>query len=231
MFSFAFVSIVIYAGACITVVILIAELSDYLGQRTMINYITGKYHQPKQEERIFMFLDMRSSTRIAELLGHIHYFEFLNQYYSDLTEFILESTGEIYQYVGDEVIVSWPVNGSDNYRRSLDCFYKIRTGMQNKSEFYLNRYGVVPDFKAGMHSGFVTTGEIGKIKKEIVFTGDVLNTTSRIQGCCNEYETDLLVSGNYFDHLGKQGEYKMQLVGNIRLRGREKPVDLYKVER
>ena len=228
MFSFAFVSIVIYAGACITVVILIAELSDYLGQRTMINYITGKYHRPKQEERIFMFLDMRASTAIAENLGHIRYFEFLNQYYSDLTEFILKSHGEIYQYVGDEVIVSWPVDGINNYSNSIDCFFRIKEGMLLKAEYYDSKYGLRPTFRAGMHSGDVTTGEIGLIKKEIVFTGDVLNTAARIQEFCKIHDREILISSKLRDELtDRRTDVTFLHAGNIKLRGKEHNIDLY----
>ena len=51
------------------------------------------------------------------------------------------------------------------------------------------QYGVVPEFKAGFHVGFATVGEIGVLKKIIAFSGDVLNTTSRIQSNCNKFDT------------------------------------------
>ncbi|MCA6078541.1 adenylate/guanylate cyclase domain-containing protein [Fulvivirga sedimenti] len=229
MFSFAFVSIVIYAGACVTIILLISEISDNLGQSVLLNYMTGKYHRPKQEERIFMFLDMRSSTSIAENLGHIRYFDFLNEYYGDLTEYILKSGGEIYQYVGDEVIISWPSAEGFGYLKSIQCFFDIREGMKAKEARYAERYDAIPGFKAGIHSGKVTTGEIGLIKKEIVFTGDVLNTAARIQASCNTYGVDLLVSGRIKNFVEPQNELRFEAMGNISLRGKTESVELFSV--
>ncbi len=227
LMSFAFVSIVLYAGACITIILFISEISDNLGQNVLLNYMTGKYHRPKQEERIFMFLDMRSSTSIAESLGHIRYFDFLNEYYGDLTEHILKSGGEIYQYVGDEVIVSWSCSNELESLKSIQCFFDIRDGMKEKESRYEQKFGAIPGFRAGIHSGQVTTGEIGLIKKEIVFTGDVLNTTSRIQACCKEYEVDLLVSGQIVEGMKGNAAFEFEEIGNIRLRGKSDGVELF----
>jgi len=59
---------------------------------------------------------------------------------------------------------------------------------------YLDLYGVYPEFKAGLHAGKVVVTWIGDIKKEIVYHGDVLNTTSRLEAECNRYNQTLLVS-------------------------------------
>ncbi|MFT4599144.1 MAG: adenylate cyclase, partial [Arenicella sp.] len=94
-------------GIVITILSLfVNETSYYLGGSVFNNFFTGKYHHPKEEVRIFMFLDMKSSTTIAEKLGHINYFQLLNKYYADTTEAIIQTSGEVYQYAGDEVIVS-----------------------------------------------------------------------------------------------------------------------------
>jgi adenylate cyclase len=58
-----------------------SEISEFIGQNALISFFTGKYHEPVEEERIFMFLDMKSSTTIAEKLGHLNYFGFLREYY------------------------------------------------------------------------------------------------------------------------------------------------------
>jgi class 3 adenylate cyclase len=56
----------------------------------------GQYHQPRQEERIFLFLDMKSSTTIAEKIGNEQYFRLLHDVFSDIAESIAEFEGEIY---------------------------------------------------------------------------------------------------------------------------------------
>src|SRR6476619_4459782 len=63
------------------------------------------------------------------------------------------------------------------------------------SEKYIKKFGVKPEFKAGLHFGKVVSAQIGDLKREIVYNGDVLNTTSRIQNECNKYHRNCLVSG------------------------------------
>ena len=229
--SFAFLSVVLYIALIIAVSLFLSEVSENLGIQVLHNFLVGKYHQPIQEERIFMFVDMKSSTTIAEKLGHVKYFEMLKAYYANFSESIISHSGEIYQYVGDEIIVTWPLGSGKENNRCLDCFYSMQDSLLQNAEYYQSEYGLVPSFKAGLHEGKVTTGEIGEIKKDIIFTGDVLNTTARIQGLCNQYEVNLLLSGNLKVHLVETNQYQFRALGENELRGRATIVELYTVDR
>ena len=223
--NFAFWSIVIYVGAMISISLFISDVIDNIGMEAMKNFFIGKYHAPIQEERIFMFLDMNDSTAIAEKLGHLKYFKLLNQYYSDISEAIIQNSGEIYQYAGDEVVVSWRIQ--ENNDECLKCFLSIRDIIKKESEKYLSQYELIPGFKAGFHYGQVTTGEIGVIKKEIIFTGDVLNTTARIQGMCKNFNVDNLFSEDLKLLINKTSIYVFKEIGECKLRGRDAKVKLY----
>ena len=228
--SFTFWTIELYMILGIGVCLFYTEVSDNIGQAVLINFFTGKYHKPKQEERVFMFLDMKSSTAIAEKIKHIAYFEMLKDYYADLSEQIIEYDGEIYQYVGDEVVISWKYKPNLMNRDPLDCFFAMKKSLCNQADKYIAKYGVVPTFKAGIHLGSVTTGEIGEIKKEIIFSGDVLNTTARIQELCNSYKVDILISKDYLDVINPEPEFTMKALGDTELRGKMQKVSLYTVE-
>ena len=89
--SFAFWSISFYFTVGLTFCLFYSEISDNVGQYVLLNFFTGKYHKPIEEERIFMFLDMKSSTSIAEDLGHVKYFNLLNDYYRDLSDSIIKA--------------------------------------------------------------------------------------------------------------------------------------------
>lgn len=225
--NFAFWSVILYSGSIMGITLFIHEVSDNLGLQVVKNFFTGKYHRPREENRIFMFLDMKSSTTIAEKLGHVTYFELLSQYYKDISQSIVRTSGEIYQYVGDEIIVSWTVKKGLRNNNCLRCFFLIKQTFQKRADHYTQAYGVVPGFKAGMHYGQVTTGEIGQIKKEIVFSGDVLNTTSRIQGLCNRHNADILISEDLLDILLSKEEFKFKKLGESELRGKDTTVNLY----
>lgn len=225
----AFWIIVIY-GAVITILSLfINEVSNYLGNVVFNNFFTGKYHTPKVEERIFMFLDMKSSTTIAEKLGHVRFFELLNKYYGDTTYAIIKTHGEVYQYAGDEIIVSWSLKNGLRDNNCVRCFYLMKESFNRQAESYNELFGFVPEFKAGIHYGKVTTGEIGDLKKEIFFTGDVMNTTARIQSNCNKYETDILISEDLILRLEEDDFFSSTPIGECELKGRQKTINLFSI--
>jgi adenylate cyclase len=214
--------------ACCTQFII--QVSDKFGPGILWKFLTGKYYHPREEERIFMFLDLKSSTTIAEKTGSNKFFKLLKEIFSDITEPIINSRGEIYQYVGDEVIVTWPAKTGLSENNCLLCFYRIKEALEKRSEYYLEEYGLVPYFKAGMHIGEATVGEIGIIKKDIVFSGDVLNTTSRIEAECNKHNVNIILSSALLHRMPMNGEYKKIPLGEIQLRGKEEKLSLSTIE-
>jgi adenylate cyclase len=178
-----------------------------------------------------MFLDIRSSTTIAESLGHILYFELLNDFFRDIAEPISNNKGQIYQYVGDEVVVSWNLEDGLEGGNCLHCFFDIVDTINRLSSKYKEKYTHVPSFKAGMHFGKVSTGTVGTLKKEIIYTGDVLNTASRIEGLCNRHEVDLLLSKDLVDRLPENHNYLPHRIGEISLRGKSTEIILFTYNR
>ncbi len=207
------------------------NVNEKYGPGVLFKLIMGRYHQPREEARIFMFVDIKSSTMIAEKLGHIKFFDLLNDFFRDITNPILYTSGEIYQYVGDEVVVSWAVHEGARNANCIRCFYSMREAIQNQAGRYKEKYGFVPEFKAGLHYGMVTVGEIGVIKRDIVYSGDVLNTAARIQSMCNKFRVKILLSKYLLDKLNlPPHEYASKRMGNIELKGKRQKVELYTFE-
>ncbi|MFK7971440.1 MAG: adenylate/guanylate cyclase domain-containing protein [Bacteroidia bacterium] len=218
----------------LTVVIftLIALLvNDKYGPGVFKAFLLGKYFHPKREERIFMFLDLRGSTTIAEQLGERRYFNFLKDVFRDSTPEILKSKGEIYQYVGDEIVISWKKDAGTLNANCLQCFFDTQQRLLDNASYYRENYdGIVPEFKAGLHFGFVMVGEIGIVKRDIAYSGDVLNTGARIQSKCNELGVNILISKNLLVALGAlPNPFKPREIGEIDLRGKQHSVTLYTV--
>ncbi|OEK05547.1 hypothetical protein BFP71_11115 [Roseivirga misakiensis] len=224
--SVNFISTMVQLSFSLVVSLLYAAVSDSLGQNVLINFFTGKYHTPKKEERIFMFLDMRDSTTIAEKLGHVKYFELLGKYYQTMSDAIIKSYGEVYQYIGDEVVISWPIKRGLEKSRCVKCFFYIQNDFLKQAETFKKQFGVFPGFKAGMHMGEVTTGEVGALKTEIVFTGDVLNTTARIQSLCNQYKAELLISKDLYTQLEDYTTFQFHELGSMELKGKQQQVSI-----
>ncbi|MBL4662187.1 MAG: adenylate/guanylate cyclase domain-containing protein [Flavobacteriaceae bacterium] len=181
----------------VLVTLVVLMVNDKYGPGVFPDYLKGRYFRPKRERRIFMFADIKDATTIAEVLGEAKYFNFLKDFFKYIAPAIIETKGEVYQYVGDEIVVSWKIKKGLDKGNALRCFYKMKELIEKKSEHFQKHYDCVPQFKVGYHYGAVMVGEIGQIKRDIAFSGDVLNTTSRIQSKCNELGVDILISEEF----------------------------------
>lgn len=231
VFSLRVLRLLIAWYVVVLISIFLLDVSERYGPGTLRRILMGKYHTPGKEERVFMFLDLRSSTTIAERIGDEKYFRMLHFFYQVANEAILNSHGEIYQYVGDEIVVSWPLERGLKQAACLSCFDRICDAVVAHRDQFESAFGVVPGFKAGIHAGQVMTGEIGTIKKEIVYSGDVLNTTARVVALCNEYGQDLVISGTIYAALQTTPGYRFTYLGSPSLRGKSVVLDLYGVKR
>ena len=227
--SISFVSTLFHLSVSLIICLLYSAISENLGHQVLLNFFTGKYHAPTEEQRIFMFLDMKQSTTIAEKLGHKKYFELLQSYYEVMSDPIINTHGEVYQYIGDEVVITWQSEKGLRKNNCIECFREIKENLSRNADSFEGKYRVVPDFKAAIHLGEVTTGEIGALKKEVIYTGDVLNTTARVQHLCNEKQADLLITQALVNGLELPDELKQEFIGELPLKGKTKPVKLYKI--
>lgn len=96
--------------------------------------------------------------------------------------------------MGDEITVSWWMNQGLSKLNCIRCPIEVRKLFHQRASYYITNYGVVPDFKAGMHCGAVMVGEIGLVKRDIAYSGEVVGTAARIQNRCNHLEVNLLIS-------------------------------------
>ena len=205
------------------------DVSEKYGTGILRGLILGKYYKPGKQERVFMFLDLKGSTTMAEQIGDEKYFAMLRYFYQVANEAIINTYGKIYQYVGDEIVISWKKKEGIHNTNCLRCFTSVQQAVKNRSSIFMERYGVVPGFKAGIHAGIVTTGEIGSIKKDIVYSGDVLNTTARIVALCNHYKEELMISDTIYNELKEADDYEFQFIDKVVLRGKKAEIGLWGV--
>ncbi len=207
--------------------VMLRQVNLMLGDNNLLKLLKGEFYTPREEERIFMFLDLQSSTQLAEKLGHIRYSMLIQDCFNDLGV-VTENEADIYQYVGDEVILTWKLRQGLKNQNCLDAYFNFRRKLTEKQRYYLQKYNCAPFFKAGMNSGVVTVTEVGKYKKEIAYHGDTINTAARIQDKCNEFNQELLISKCLRDQLNGN-RYRFDQLGGVVLRGKEKEVPMYAV--
>lgn len=208
-------------------------MKNKMGYKSFIPFIFGRYHKPREENRIFLFIDMTSSTRTAELLGHVKYSNLIQDCFRDLSTQVIRYNGGIYQFVGDEAVISWKTKWKNSYLDSIYLFFAFQEVLIKNASIYQKKYGLTPEFKGSINAGKVMVAEVGeKVKSEIAFHGDVLNTASRMLELCAIYKKDLVVSENIVDNINiHNSELEIEFIANIQLRGKDKSKKVFSISR
>ena len=209
----------------------IFELTQLVGSRVLLNVVLGRYRRPKREQRALMFLDLSGSTSLAESMGELRMHDLLTRFFFDIDEPILTYGGEVHAYVGDEVIVSWPLAGRTSPARCIDCFFAIQDRIAERANGYRGEFGVVPHFRAAMHAGPIVISECGESRRQIAFFGDSMNVTARIQEHCKVAGRSLLVSADLLRQIPAGSGVCVEAFGLTRLRGRAALVEIFAIER
>lgn len=204
----------------------VMEVNRMLGQKVLRSFTTGAYHRPKEVERIFLFMDVVGSTGIAERIGSLRFLAFLNEFFNDLSNAVLETRGEIHKYVGDEVIISWTVKRGQG-GAPIECQQAFARRIEERSRYYQANYGHVPAFRSVIHAGPVVTGEMGSIKREIVFLGDTVNTAARLVDTAKELDRDFIMSEAALTVMSLPEGFVAHDLGDVALRGRQEPLQVY----
>src|SRR5206468_10144916 len=155
--------------------------------------------------------------------------DFKNDFFHDRAGPVLETRGQIYQYVGDEAVVTWTVERGLRQGNCLRCVFLVSERIHEQKDRYLARYGIVPEFKAGLHGGPVVTAEIGDIKKDIVHSGATVNTAARVEAQCRPLERRVLVSEALFRWCPVPPEPGGEGMGDRELRGTSEALRLFRL--
>ena len=218
---------VLFSLAAAFVFAFIQDVNSLLGQNVLINFITGRYYAPRLESRVFLLIDMEGSTGFAERLGPLAFHRLVKRFIDDLTQPIVATRGEIHRYIGDELIATWKLEeGIADGRCVAACFAAIDQ-LARRAPDYRREFGAAVTVRAGLHCGPVVTGEMGSVKREIVFLGDTVNTAARIQELCRETGDRVIASADLIDRLELPRGIAKRSLGDLRLRGKGADLALY----
>ena len=207
------------------------ELTRLVGSRVLFNIALGRYRSPVREARVLMFLDLAGSTSLAEAMGELRVQGLLTRFFFDIDGAIVAHGGEVHAYVGDEVIVTWPLDERMSGGRCIECFFAIADSIAEKAESYRREFGMVPNFRAGLHAGHVVISECGSSRRQLAYFGDTVNVTARLQEHCKEAGRNLLVSAELLHHMKLKPAFAIEALGEVRLRGRAAAIEGFAIER
>lgn len=208
----------------------IFEFRRMIGGRVLGSFLLGTYHRPRREQRIVMFLDIADSTALAERLGEVRVHDLITRFFFDIDEPIADHDGEVHAYVGDEVIVTWPLSENPGRNaRPLRCFFAVEDMMVELAPSYAQEFGVTPRFRAGIHAGPVVASECGVAKRQIAYFGDTMNVAARLCEHCKVAGETLVASADMLRGAAVPQGLSVRPQASLMLRGRRTPVEAHAV--
>jgi class 3 adenylate cyclase len=207
------------------------EAVRMIGRPMLASIALGTYRRPTRAQLIVMFLDIADSTRLAEDMGELRVHDLITRFFFDIEEPIVDHGGAVHAYVGDEVIVTWPV-ATDRVRnaRCLACFFAIERKMAQLAANYRREFGMVPRFRAGLHAGTVIVSECGSAKRQLAFFGDTMNVAARLCEYCKTVAQNLVVSGDLLRQAAITPDLDISAGNSVALRGRQESIDVHTVQ-
>ena len=106
---------------------------------------------------------------------------------------------------------------------------RLSTALARATPDFEREFGAVPKLRAALHAGEVVTGETGGSRRAIVFNGDVMNTTSRLEGATRSLSRPFLVSEDALRQLEGAAGYALEDLGLQQLRGKQAAMRVYAV--
>jgi len=186
----------LYAVAVTAAIIFVSRVRELLGRDVFLSLLTGRYRNPVQEERVFLFIDLVGSTAFAEEHGDLKTQEFLGAVFGALAEPVRRHKGAIDDYIGDAAIITWPLRRGIKNANCVRCVFNILNDIEANSETWLKSYGRVPRLRAALHGGSIVTAEIGVDHHKIAYFGDTVNTVARLESLCKTLERQVLISSD-----------------------------------
>lgn len=221
----------VFSSFVATIILLVVQVRRVVGGRQLADIVLGRYTRPVRSDRVFLFLDLANSTRLAQELGDEGVQALIARVFFDIDTIIVDHGGETHRYIGDEVVVTWPLADCVGDARCLRCTFAIFDAVAAQSHFYRAQFGAAPRFRAGLHGGPIVAAQIGDSKQQIVYFGDTVNTAARIQAQCKTQGVPLLVSGDLLAAIRVPVGLHCKPLGNVRLRGRAGDTALFTVTR
>jgi len=221
---------IIYSVGFLVMMNLTLGIANIVGPRAFLNFITGRYHSPVEENRFVLFVDIAGSTGLAERLGGVGIHRFLDRTFRLLSLAVVDTRGEVLNYVGDEVIVTWPERGGAVDCRPLRCFVAMRDELFRAAGQFEREFGASPRIRGSLHFGPVIVGEIGDIKRAIVFNGDVMNTAARLEQHSRNVEGGFIASRAAIARFNSAPPFAVRDLGQLPIRGRADGIDVVGLE-
>ena len=210
------------------VVNLLLAMSRLLGAGTLRSIIIGRYHRPRREERAFVFVDIRDSVSVEDRIGDVRFYSYVVEIFHAVEQAAMETGGEVLDYIGDQVMLSWPTGqsgaGPFNFVLALaDHLGRIQSELRS-------RYGADAAVRVGIHAGLIVAGEIGVFRRKIVLLGSAVNVAARVEQIARDLHADCIATGAALERFELPKALSATSLGVKQLRGKADAVELWQIK-
>ncbi len=184
------------------------------------------------EERIVtvLFSDVAGFTTLSEKMTPKELVALLNEYLTAMTDIILKHGGIIDKFEGDAIMAEFGVPVFYESHAKDACSAALEMQKKLKELRHKWRKEGKPELHAriGINTGEVIVGNMGSNTVfDYTVIGDHVNLGSRLEGANKAYQTNIMVSG--FTHEAVKGDFIFRALDLIRVKGKEKPVQVYEL--
>lgn len=208
------------------------RVRDLIGGEVLASLLLGRYRQPVEEERIFLFVDLIGSTAYASQNGDLRTQRYLSTIFAAMAEPVQRHRGAIDDYVGDMALITWPLARGIEEARCVACVYAITDAIESHAARWRAEFGQVPRLRAALHGGPVVTAEVGIDRHKIAYFGDTVNTTARLEALARTLDAPVVISDDLLALLPRLPDgVSARSLGSHAARGRDALIGVASLER
>ncbi|KJR98831.1 MAG: hypothetical protein VR65_18630 [Desulfobulbaceae bacterium BRH_c16a] len=181
----------------------------------------------ESREVTVLFCDIRNFTTLSEITPVAELGQFLNTYFSLMTDIIIKHNGMVDKYIGDAIMAIWgtPLDDKDHAANAVRAALEMISTIGGHRE-QLKLAGQTIDIGIGINTGNVSAGNFGSSKRfDYTVLGDNVNLASRIEGLTKFYRMKVLISE--FTRNKLPADYCSRFIDSVMVKGRNTPVDLF----
>jgi adenylate cyclase len=183
----------------------------------------------KKELTIF-FSDIRSFTSISETMDPQRLTQYLNRYFTPMSDIVLKHQGMIDKYIGDAVMAFYNApldvkeHASSACRSALEMIDELEVLNKEFKKEGLSEIKI----GIGLNTAEVVVGNMGSVKRfNYTVIGDGVNLASRVEGLNKVYGTHILITEFTKACIGD--EFLTRELERVKVKGKEEEVMLYEL--
>lgn len=178
-----------------------------------------------------LFSDITGFTTIAESLDPPVMVMLLNEYFSEMTEIILQHDGIIDKFQGDAIMAEFGIPALTE--QHADQAVSAAISMQQRLVTLRTNWRKqgLPELccRIGINSGKVIVGNMGaRAIMDYTVMGDAVNLASRLEQANKTYQTSLIISEFTLARLTPD-RFNIRFLDTVQVRGRQQAVKIYEV--